>query len=68
MNNNQACYNKNHSTGDSCCPSCSVFRADDIPHRIDEHKKKKERMNTLIKKAYNTPVNQLKMKKRVNFR
>ncbi len=49
---------------DSCCPDCNSHRSDDISHRIKEQRKKKEKMNTLIKKAFKTPMNQLKMKSR----
>jgi len=40
------------------------YKADDIPGRIKEKRIKKERMNILIKKAFQTPMDQLKMKAR----
>lgn len=40
------------------------YKADDIPGKIKEKRRKKERMNILIKKAFQTPMDQLKMKER----
>ncbi len=43
---------------------CLDHKADDIPSRFKAHMRKKERMNVLIKKAFQTPMDQLKMKAR----
>lgn len=48
--------------GNCCCPNCNDHRADDIPHRIEEQKKKTKKMSVLKKRAFQVPVNQMKMK------